>query len=320
MLELQSGQESIGYRLAEVTVLHRWHTDDGHWNHRVLAVGDPRDVHNRIGLGKRVVSEVVPEWSFHTSLAGQCVAFYQHVALGWNPEVVGFTLDDGQSSTAEQSCEFVLRQVVRQRRNCAEHHFGRATETDCNWHPATCSVGVVRAVLVSLPVQSDLGRPVHLTSIHPHVMDTCVCISGDDQRERHERPCIFWPGLRNRQPRDVGYLHHDLLAGPLRDLARSHRHALLGKPYPGPRCLEYASDVRFHQSDHALSDFFRVVNAQSPISPLSCSEEVHQQGKLADAAVWQSGLLELQSRASLLHEAVGEAARLKLHIDWINDP
>ncbi len=320
MLELQNWQEGFGYRLAEVAVLHRWHTDDGHRNHRILAVGDPRDVHNRIGLGKRVVSEVVPERSFHASLAGQCVALYQHVALGWNPEVVGLALDYGQPSAAEQSCEFVLRQVVRQWRNCAEHHFGRATEADRNGHPAACSVGVVRAVLVGLPVQPDLGGSVHLTSVHPHVMDACVCISGDDQRECHERPCVFWPGLRNRQPRDVGHLHHDLLAGPPRDFARSHRHALLGKPDPGPRRLEYTSDVRLHQSDHALSDLPRVVNAQSPVGSLSGSEEVHQQGKLADAAVWQPGLLELQSRTPFLHEAVGEAARLELHIDWINDP
>ena len=144
---------------------------------------------------------------------------------------------------------------------------------------------MVCSVLVGLPVQTHLGGAKHLAAVHAHVVDTGLRVSGDDQRECHERSSIFWPSSRYRQPSDIRFLHDYLLTGPSRDFARRHRHALPGKTYPSPWGLEYTTDVGFHQSDHALADLLRFLNAERSTGPFSRSVQVHQQWKLADTAV-----------------------------------
>ena len=144
---------------------------------------------------------------------------------------------------------------------------------------------MVGTVFVGLPMKTHLGGAEHLAAVHAHVVHAGLRISGDNQRERHERPSIFRPSSRYRQPSDVGFLHDYLLTGPSRYFAWRHRHALPGKAYPCPWRLEYATDVGFHQGDHALADLLRLLNTERPAGPFLRSIQVHQQRKLADAAV-----------------------------------
>ena len=179
VLETKNGQECVSNRLSEIAILHRWCTDDGHRDHRISTMSNPCDMHHWIGFSERVVAEVIAKGTLHPSLPGNCVTFDYYVAVSRYPKIIGLALHNPQPPACEKSCEFILTQIIRQRGDGAEGKFRWSTQTDGNRHPTCGSIGVVGTMLVSLPMQADLSRSKHLTSIHSHIMLPALRVCSD---------------------------------------------------------------------------------------------------------------------------------------------
>ena len=115
VLETKDGAELPPNGLAEEAVLHGREPHDGRRQHRVGTAGHGGDVQHRVVTGQGVEAVVVAEGPFDPQVGGVGPPFDDDVRLSGDPQVLRGRFGQGKTSTTEDACELVLRQVVGKR-------------------------------------------------------------------------------------------------------------------------------------------------------------------------------------------------------------
>ncbi len=173
---------------------------------------------------------------------------------------------------------------------------------------------MVGTVFVALPVQTYFLGAEDLSAVHSHVVDSGLGVLGNYEWKCDEWASVLRPSRRNRKFREVWIGHPHLLTGTFAHGFGRHRCALFQQADALPRRLENRADIWFHQLDHALADFPRLLNAERLIGSLAGSEEIHRQRKFADRTIRKLRLLEQHCRPASLDQFVCDTARLEVAV------
>ena len=157
-------------------------------------------------------------------------------------------------------------------------------------------------MLVNLPVKSEFGFVVNLSSVHPEVVFTAR-ILGDHEGERDEVTAVHGPCFGyGKFGQIVGQTN--ALPFALSNFLWRHGQCVAQQRQPFPRFAHVEADVRLHHRYHAVTNLGLVRGAQSSKGSVVAPKGVHEQRDGGNAPVGQARLFKQHRRAVVLDQEV----------------
>src|SRR5499425_1141518 len=225
-LALKHGQRDADDRPAHPTIFHRRAAYDRRLIDRIFAVGDGRDMEDRVRLFESVEAGVVAERPFDHSLRRVYVAFEHDLGGRRNLHVDRDAFDHLDRLFAKEACEDHLVEVVGQRQGRGEIRDRLGADGHGDLHPFGAALLLVtvmrRAVFMNLPMHPGGLFVVNLHSVHPAVALARARVSREDHREGDEAASVGFPAFQNRkvEQRKLAFAFYNFLARPRLHLAR----------------------------------------------------------------------------------------------------